>query len=200
MGTELLWGLSLPQHPTPHPQLPAPSAGALTPPQLRCGPSHCQCPGAGWRLAARLQAQLVQRGKDQPTWRAGQSRPGGRGLGQSGPGPGGGRGQEDSPCRRPRRPRIRRLCTRRKHISAWGQRGGNGVRWVAGPQAVASAPGQPRHHPRRALEGTYASLGPPGSGQRLAGIQIPEEGLDDLGALRESQEPTGRWGGIRGGG
>lgn len=72
-----------------------------------------------------------------------------------------GRGQEDSPCRRPRRPGSAG-CAPGDTSPAWGQRAGTESEGSGslscGPRARQASP---LHHPRRALEGTYASLGPP---------------------------------------
>lgn len=92
----------------------------------------------------------------------------------------------------PPQARIRRLCTRR-YISSLGSEGGNGVRGVRVPELwPESAPGQPSPPPPQS-PGRYLRL--PGTPlaqvKDLPGIQIPEEGLDDLGALRETRSRQG---------
>lgn len=59
----------------------------------------------------------------------------------------------------------------------------------------------PRHHPHES-PGKYLRLLGPSLAQvkDLPGIEIPEEGLDDLGALWETRSRQGRGGGGWGGG
>lgn len=129
----------------------------------------------------------------QPTWSGqgggGQVRAGGPGLAQPGRA-----GILTVPS--PPQARIRRLCTRR-YISSLGSEDGHRVR-VHEPHPE-SAPGQPSPLSPQS-PGRYLRLPGPSLAQvkDLPGIQIPEEGLYDLGALWETRNGQGKWGGSQG--
>ena len=98
----------------------------------------------------------------------------------------------------PPQARIRRLCTRR-YISSLGSEGGNGVRGVRTRELCPeSAPGQLSPPPPQS-PGRYLRLpgAPLAQVKDLPGIQIPEEGLDDLGALWETRSRQGSGEAIR---
>lgn len=92
----------------------------------------------------------------------------------------------------PPQARIRRLCTRR-YISSLGSEGGNGVRGVrTGELRPESAPGQPSPPPPQSPDRYLRLPGAPlAQVKDLPGIQIPEEGLDDLGTLWETRSRQG---------
>lgn len=168
----------------PPPAHPSSRPGGLTPPQLRVRAKSLPVPrgrmatGGGGFKRSWSRVERIQ-----PTWRGRArgsqiraARPGQAGAGA-------GEGQEHSPCRRPRTPGSAG-CAPGGTSPAWGQETGTSQ----GPFAAPAQQARPHRHPPQ-LPGRYSRLLGPSLAQvkDLPGVEIPEEGLDDLGALWEAR-------------